>query len=487
MDINPLEVESALPDYKVIRKLNAGGFGAVFEAEHRNTGHRVAIKAIHMHRQSLEATRKEVVALHKLSNHTHIVTILRDPEESTSLQNGGLFTIVMELLHKTLRQLLAEAPGKIIPHEQACAIALGVALALERIESTNIVHRDIKPSNIMFATDGTVKVTDLGIAKTFEGTSTTVGGLVGTPYYMAPEQWGGRGSRIRSATDVYALGVVLYQMVSGGLPFDSADSNELSRLHRKVPPPRLPDFVPARIAKVIYSALEKQQQRRPSARAFACALATAATAEYGPYWTDRTGVRLHLDQELKEIIAGPIPPVSPPKLPPRGPGRRWWMIVVPGALVVSGIVAWFVYFLSLDPKHCGLGLTDSNYGSVTTEPYGCIGISSDIGTFHIGQTNNPDENLEDVGRLIMKQNQQVSGDQPMTLVYIAALTDPPDKPSSQESPGRVAAREEMMGIAAAQLLNNTQFRPVSILFANAGARMQGASTIGTFLKALVAG
>ncbi len=493
MDINPSEVERALPDYKVIRKLGNGNFGAVFEAEHRNTKHRVAIKAIHMHRQSLEATRKEVAALRKLSNHSHIVTILKDPEKSGDLREDGLLTIVMELLHETLRQRLAEAPNKIIPPDQACAIALGVALALEQVESTNIVHRDIKPGNIMFATDGTVKVTDLGIAKTFEGTSTTVDEPVGTPHYMAPEQWGGRGSRIRSVTDIYALGIVCYRMVSGCLPFDSTDLNELSRLHRKVPPPPLPDSVPVQIAKVIYNALEKQQARRPSAHAFACALATAATAEYGPHWTDGTGIRLHLSQELKEIIAGPTQSVHLSQ-PSNGSGRRWWMAAITGALALCGIMAPLVcssknvHLPKADPKHCGLSLTDSNYNSVTTEPYGCVGISSDIRTFHVGQTNNPNENLEDVGNVIMSQNQQVSGEQPVTLVYVAALTDPPDQPLSQESPRRVAKRESLMGIAAAQLLNNTQFRPpVSILFANAGAQMQGASTIGMFLKTLVAG
>ncbi len=434
---------------------------------------------------SPEEARREVAALNSL-RHPHIVEILERSIEST---DSRLLTIVMELLDQTLHEKLASLPDRIMEHAQACAIALGVALALEKAESEGIIHRDVKPANIMFATDGTVKVTDFGIAKTLENTWVHPTHRFGSPEYMAPEQWDGK---VGPVTDVYALGIVLYQMVSGRVPFgyDHKSPRKIEQKHAREVPPALATSVPACIADVIDGALIKDPNRRPRARAFALALGKTATAEFGPGWIDHTGFRINLDQdpELQQIVAGSPSNGPTPSPPPEGTSngsnrnrKLPWILLGAGvlALVTAAVIA--AYLLCRHPAptetvdRCVHSAGD--YGRVTTESGACIGISSNIDTFSMGAKGDADENLTDIGRIIMKENADAAGrGSPITLVYIADLTDP-----------SVAERESMMGIAAAQYLDNRMSvpPPISILFANAGLRTQSAKKVGQYLLQLI--
>lgn len=168
----------------------------------------------------------------------------------------GLCLVVMELLAGgTLTRRRAD-----MSPQQSCAVGLAVASALEHARDRGVLHRDIQGDNILFAADNTVKVTDFGIAKLLEGSGATASGMAGTPMYMAPEQI--EAGRLGPATDLYALGVVLYQLLAGWSPFDPRLSlGALVRQHLTEPPPPL-DGVPPDIAQVVLRALAKKPDDR---------------------------------------------------------------------------------------------------------------------------------------------------------------------------------------------------------------------------------
>jgi len=230
-------------------------------------------------------------------NHPHIVRV-HDYVEDHSL---GL--IVMELL----------AGGTLSDHDldqpQACAVGLAVAAGLGHAHERGILHRDIKTANVLFDADGTVKLSDFGIARMYTGSGVTgTAHGAGTPMYMAPEQISG--GRLTPATDLYALGVVLYQLLAGTPPFDPTMApQQLWQQHLTNPPPPM-QGVPRRIADVVLRTLAKHPaDRYPDADSLAAALAAAAGDAYGPAWLAATGLPLHLADHIRRIAA-PAPPRS---------------------------------------------------------------------------------------------------------------------------------------------------------------------------------
>ncbi|WP_035742579.1 serine/threonine-protein kinase, partial [Parafrankia elaeagni] len=201
-------VVAALPGYSLGRQLGVGAFGLVLAGEHRQMRRPVAIKV--MSAESAEGGRVDFAAearmLAKL-DHPHVVRVFNYVEAE------GLCLVVMELLAGGTLTRRRAGMGP----QQACAVGLAVAAALEHAHGRGVLHRDIKADNILFAADGTPKVGDFGIAKLFDG-SATASQVAGTPMYMAPEQI--QGGRLTAATDLYALGVVLYRLLTGSPPFD---------------------------------------------------------------------------------------------------------------------------------------------------------------------------------------------------------------------------------------------------------------------------
>ncbi|OAA24002.1 WD domain, G-beta repeat-containing protein [Frankia sp. EI5c] len=303
MIIDRDRVAAILPEYSLGAELGSGAFGLVLAGEHRQLGHRVAIKVM----KSAEPDGltgdflTEGATLASL-DHPHVVRAF-DYREA-----DGLCLIVMELL---AGGTLTRRRRGMTP-QQGCAVGLAVAAALDHAHNRKVLHRDIKADNILFAGNGTVKVTDFGIAKMFEGSAATASGIAGTPLYMAPEQI--EGGRLSSATDLYALAIALYQVFAGAPPFDPKQPlHALLRQHLTSPPPPLA-MVPPGLAQVILRALAKDPaDRQADAHTFATELATAATAAYGPGWadSDHTGQLLHLTDPIRRALQPPSPPATP--------------------------------------------------------------------------------------------------------------------------------------------------------------------------------
>src|SRR6267378_2179258 len=200
--------------YKIVGILGRGGMGVVYQGRDSTSGRMVALKMMVTpsphDEKSLRRFKAEAKALARLQ-HPNIVSELEVCETEQGL------CIVMEYIDgKTLLALMAEQ-GR-LPISRALQISKQVLRALEHAHQAGIIHRDIKPNNIMLTSDGVVKVADFGLAKLKDASrATTTGTTVGTPEYMSPEQL--QGKEVDQRTDLWSAGVVLYQMLSGQLPF----------------------------------------------------------------------------------------------------------------------------------------------------------------------------------------------------------------------------------------------------------------------------
>jgi serine/threonine protein kinase len=254
-------------EYLVRRLIGEGGMGKVYEAEERLSKRRVALKVLrHELARSEEGRRLFLNEMNILSHldHPNVVRCLACTEAD------GQLVMALELLEgKTLRTILSER-GR-LPWDEAAALALQItsALTVAHRQEPAIIHRDLKPENIMVLADGTVKVMDFGIAKVLQAISRTTTQSVGTLQYMSPEQIDAH--EIDARSDLYSLGLVLYEMLSGGAPFASASPRELLNLQCTAPAPELSDEVrtglPAGIERLVFSLLEKKPEDRPESAA----------------------------------------------------------------------------------------------------------------------------------------------------------------------------------------------------------------------------
>jgi tRNA A-37 threonylcarbamoyl transferase component Bud32 len=271
-------IGQAVGNYVVREQIGQGGMGAVYVAEHTRLGRRVAVKVLlpHMVASKEMASRffNEAKAAADIRN-AHIVDVL----DFGDLPDGSSY-IVMEWLEGQSLQKLIERERR-LPLQRVAHIAQGIARALGAAHSHGIVHRDLKPDNIFLVQRDDdadfVKVLDFGIAKlSIDSTDvrTQTGAILGTPHYMSPEQC--NGGNVDRRTDVYAMGVILYQLLTGRLPFVANKLTELLIAHATQPPPPLrtldPNIPPA-VEQAVLQALEKDPERRFSsvealARAF---------------------------------------------------------------------------------------------------------------------------------------------------------------------------------------------------------------------------
>ena len=262
--------------YVLQERISAGGMATVWRARDEVLGRDVALKILHDELASdediLERFRLEAVASARLGDPA-VVRVF-----DTGVDDGVCF-IVMELFGGETVAMLLDRQGP-LPAQEACSIARGALRGLGHAHATGIVHRDVKPSNILIGTDGSVKVTDFGIAKAaFAGSDlTTTGNLLGTAKYLAPEQVQEGGVDARS--DLYAVGVVLYELLTGRPPFEAETHIATATMRLTTDPPPLrslrPDLAPE-VEEVVMKALARDPDERfQSADEFAAALDRAA-------------------------------------------------------------------------------------------------------------------------------------------------------------------------------------------------------------------
>ena len=242
--------------YRRESRIAAGGMGEVWRAHDLLLDRPVAVKLLrpdHVGEQDRERFRAEARHAAGLS-HPGIASVYDYGEQD------GAAWLVMELVEgEPLSDVLRRGPLDVAT---ALSVVGQAGLALEAAHAAGVVHRDVKPGNLLVTPDGTVKVTDFGIAHA--GGSTPLadsGTVVGTVYYLSPEQV--RGEVVTGASDVYALGVVAYECLTGRRPFDGGDPDAIADAHLHDPPPPLPTELPERVRDLVLAALAKDPADRP--------------------------------------------------------------------------------------------------------------------------------------------------------------------------------------------------------------------------------
>jgi eukaryotic-like serine/threonine-protein kinase len=347
--------------YRIERKLGAGGMADVYLAEDQELGRRVAIKILNDRHAAddsfIERFRREAKNAAGLS-HPNIVSIYDRGEAE------GTYYIAMEYLDgRSLKELIVArgpAPVKIaIDYARQILAAVGFA------HKHGIVHRDIKPHNVLVGPEGRLKVTDFGIARSGASQMTEVGSIIGTAQYLSPEQ--ARGAPVDQTSDLYSVGVVLYEMLTGQVPFTGDTPLEIAMKHLSevpVPPSELRPEVPHDLDSVVLRALAKDpHERYQSADEMDADLArvadglpvdpeteTAATAVLAG-----SGVLAAAPTSVisRPTISPPVPAGPPGRTPPagyygyEGPPRRrrpvWPWVLSILLLIAAGAAAWFAY------------------------------------------------------------------------------------------------------------------------------------------------
>jgi WD40 repeat protein/serine/threonine protein kinase len=256
--------ETPLPDvpgYEILCRLGRGGMGVVYKARHLQLNRIVALKMIlageHADADKLARFHKEAEAVARL-RHPNIVEIY-----DIGMANGMPYFALEYLPAGSLRQLFQQGPQ---PSRRSAELLATLAQAVHTAHLAGIVHRDLNPTNVLLAEDGTAKITDFGVAKRSETPGQTqMGQIIGTPAYMAPEQAKGESKNVGPVSDVYALGAILYEALTGRSPFQGKTVMEILRKVQRdepVPPRQLAAKVPADLETVCLKALRKEPSER---------------------------------------------------------------------------------------------------------------------------------------------------------------------------------------------------------------------------------
>jgi hypothetical protein len=250
--------------YRIGKKLGSGGIGVVYAAEHLGLGHEVAIKVLR------GAAARDGGEIARLRREAYIQVHVEHPNVARVLDldqmpDGSIYVVMEKLVGRSLADKLSReglvAPGLAIP------VFVGVCGALAAAHAKGVVHRDLKPGNVFLCEDGTSKVLDFGMSKLSTAESLTQAGYtLGTPEYMAPEQC--IGATVEARTDIYALGVLMYEALTGELPIVAQSRRELLDLHQRQVPHsmrvRRPDLpIPEALDRAVMMCLRKRVTDRP--------------------------------------------------------------------------------------------------------------------------------------------------------------------------------------------------------------------------------
>lgn len=261
--------------YRIVRLIAEGGMGQVYEVRHETLGRRAALKML----KPEAALSEEMDA--RFLREARAMSVLQHPAlihvyEYGHLDDGAAYIVMEYVEGQTLREFLQECGGQLAPLD-AVLLARQIASAMIVAHNKGVVHRDLKPDNIKLVPSedssfvNQIKILDFGIAKytsTHEKNATRPGQVLGTPAYMAPEQAGVHGV-VGPHTDVYALGALLFEMLSGQLPFDGEGAFALIGKHLYAAPPRLKDSLPdinLKLDELVNQMLSKSPETRPTMR-----------------------------------------------------------------------------------------------------------------------------------------------------------------------------------------------------------------------------
>lgn len=251
-----------IPGYDIQDVLGTGGMGIVFRVHHLRSDRTLALKSVHggpyaieEDRQRLRAEARYAARLH----HSHIAPVFHIGEH-----DGTPYYTLEFLPGGSLEEKLRGGP---LPSTKAAELTEQLARAVHVFHEAGILHRDLKPGNILFTADGTPKITDFGLAKHLDRTDrlTTLGSVVGTPPYMAPEQTDPENPDQGPGVDLYALGVILYQMLTGQPPFRGKDVVDVIlqvRYQQPVPPLQHQPDLPRDLNTICLKCLQKHAQDR---------------------------------------------------------------------------------------------------------------------------------------------------------------------------------------------------------------------------------
>ena len=344
-------------NYVVRDKIGEGGMGVVFRAEHPHINRRVAIKVLH------PGADRNPEVVHRFFNEARAATEIRNEHIVEVLDFGtlpeGMPYLVMEWLDGESLGSLLRTTRK-LPLGRAALIMSGIARALRAAHGKGVVHRDLKPDNVFLVRregePDLVKVLDFGIAKLLATGmpvqyQTQTGAIIGTPAYMSPEQCRGA-KEIDYRTDVYALGVIGYQMLTGRLPFAADALGELLLKHMTetpAPADSLEPSVPPAVSQILAGALEKEPEKRPGLDEIQFIMEAVMAAEAAPRMGEAT-----ITAALSARFPSTAPPAGPNttlgasasevglerKLPrPRRTGLIAGAVAVVGLLAVGGTIA----------------------------------------------------------------------------------------------------------------------------------------------------
>jgi beta-lactam-binding protein with PASTA domain len=325
--------------YRVLRRIGSGGMADVYCAEDTHLGRHVAIKVLHRRfaqdQEFVERFRREAKSAAGL-NHPNVVGVFDRGEHE------GTYYIAMELLEgQTLKDIVAgEAP---LAQERVIDLGLQILQAAGFAHSHGVIHRDFKPHNVIVDQSGHAKVTDFGIARAGASEMTETGSIMGTAQYLSPEQ--AQGHAVTATSDVYSIGVMLYEMLAGRLPFEGDSAVAVALKHLSEAPAPIsqwrPDVHPALEAVVMAALAKDPAQRWQSAEDLAGGLEAARTqiaagANGGQDTADFAPIPLPAPEATAptQLAASTVPPLAPAPAPERERERRWWWYAI-GALVLA--------------------------------------------------------------------------------------------------------------------------------------------------------
>jgi len=409
--------------YEVISKIGQGGMGEVYRARHLMMDRVVALKLLRLHLvqddEALRRFQQEAKAASRI-DHPNAVTIY-----DFGQAEEGFCYIAMEFIEGlSLKQVLRDG-GPVSP-ERSLPIIKQICSVLAEAHRLGVIHRDIKPENIMLCRKGSkedvVKVLDFGIAKLLKDESsagmTKTGMVFGTPKYMSPEQI--QGKPLDGRSDIYALGCVIYEMLTGRPPFEGDADLDLMLKHLNNEPRPMRDTAPflaaaSELEQVVLRTLQKDSSKRMSADELARELEEAATGKYAPQPEDVARTTTMPSGAVAPPVAQPAPPqwtgptyapsgATPPPLPPpvapaqptpffaapSPPASRAPLVLgIAGAVLLVGIMAagGIMYYMKQKPPELATGT--SGTGDSTGQQLGGSSTSGTTTPPPVGPTGEP--------------------------------------------------------------------------------------------------